>query len=69
MKIDTQKNLKDIVFYMKDNKIICSEITGIMIERHIEVTLNKTFFWVKHEGNRIEQSFLFCTKQELINSL
>lgn len=69
MKIDMQKNLNDIVFYMKDNKIICSEITGVMIERHIEVTLNKTFFWVKDEGNRIEQSFLFCTKQELINSL
>jgi len=69
MKIDTKKNLKDIVFYMKNNKIICSEITGVMIERHVEVTLNKTFYWVKDEGNRIESNFLFCTKQELINSL
>lgn len=54
---------------MKNNRVECSEITGVMVERHIEVTHNKTFYWLKDEQNRIDSSFLFSTKEKLINSL
>ena len=69
MKIDTKMNLTDEVYYMKDNKILKSIITGVLVEKYLEVTHNKTNYYLKDESNKFDTGKLFLTKEELIKSL
>jgi len=68
MIIDTRNDLGDVVYFMINNKIERSIITGVMIERHSECSYNKTFYFLK-DYPTMESILLFSSKEELIKHL
>lgn len=64
MILETKFNLRDIVFYIKDNKIKNSEVLGISIYKdkcnhRTKYTLN-----VAHTTIELFESLLYSTKEE-----
>lgn len=73
MKIDTDFNVYDTVFFMKENKVQESTIVAIEAREQIKDTSLQTIntyitYYVNDEG-RMLVGDLFTTKQELLNSL
>ena len=66
MEVSSKFNIGDKVYFIADNKVQKSDITGVSIsvnggETKVEYTL--------HFDSTIDESLVFATKEELIKSL
>lgn len=66
MKVSSKFNIGDKVYFITDNKVQRSDITGVSIsvlggETKVEYTL--------HFDSTIDENLVFATKEELIKSL
>ncbi len=66
-KIITEHDVNDVMFFMKDNKIVSSKIKAIFITIK-EDSVNITNY-VYGESKEYNSSELFKTKESLINTL
>ena len=72
MTIQTKFNVGDEAFFMEDNKVVVSTVTGITIYVAEEGTfctpVVRTFYSLVRYSS-VEDKILFTTKQELLESL
>lgn len=67
MEVKTKFDIGDIVFLISNNKVSSQKVTGLAIDVEdgkVEVSYSLTF-----SESKIDESKLFKTKEELINSL
>ncbi len=67
MEVKTKFNIGDIVFLISNNKVSSQKVTGLAIDVEdgkVEVSYSLTF-----SESKVDESKLFKTKEELINSL
>ena len=67
MVVKTKYDIGDQVWYMSDNKINESDVTGLNI--CIDKTGKLNIEYTLHFNDKIAEPFLFGTKDELIESL
>lgn len=67
MEVKTKFDIGDIVFLISNNKVSSQKVTGLAIDVEdgkVEVSYSLTF-----SESKVDESKLFKTKEELINSL
>lgn len=67
MVVKTKYDIGDQVWYMSDNKINESDVTGLNI--CIDKTGHLNIEYTLHFNEKVAEPFLFRTKDELIESL
>ena len=76
MKIETKFNLRDVVWFMKDNKATAATISSVKVfqcgtnQDSIQYTaekLNHSVSWLDYE--HLHEDDLFVTKDDLLSSL
>lgn len=73
IKIETDFNVGDKVFFMQNNSIKSSVITGIFVDgfnAHLTDYEIKVSYWLRDMGSdRIFPGYLFLSKENLIKTL
>lgn len=65
MKIETKLKIGDTCWSLKDNKVVESDITEI----NINVEMDRTIIAYRVKDDWFDESLLFATKSELLESL
>lgn len=71
MRIDIERNIGDIVFYMKNNEVVRSKISGIFTSNTDRPAYNKIEYSLSSENDkdRFEESKFYSSKEELLKTL
>lgn len=71
MKIDTKRNIGDVVYYMKNNVVISSKITGIYTYNTDKPAYDRIDYSLSNENDndRYEDKKFFSSKEELLKTL
>ena len=71
MRIDTERNIGDIVFYMKNNEVVRSKISGIFTSNTDRPAYNKIEYSLSAENDkdRYNEFQFYSSKEELLKTL
>lgn len=71
MNIKTRFGLEDEVFYMAENKVVCSIITqiSVYVENNQFAVQTINVFYTLLDGTNMSGKGLFATKKDLLESL
>jgi len=71
MKIDTKRNIGEVVYYMKNNVVVNSKITGIYTYNTNKPAYDKIEYNLSDENDkdRYEESEFYSSKEELLKTL
>lgn len=71
MKIDTKRNIGDVVYYMKNNRIETSKITGIFTYNTDKPAYDRVEYSLSTENDkdRYEENKFYSSKEELLKTL
>ena len=67
MVIETKFNIKDTVYFMKDNKVLSNRIRHLHIE--VNTTIPKIRYTIEDQRDFILEHLLFNSKEDLLESL
>lgn len=71
MKIDTKRNIGDVVYYMKNNVIVMSKITGIFTYNTDKPAYDKIEYSLSEENDKdkYEDIKFYSSKDDLLKTL
>lgn len=75
MEIITKYNIGDKVYFMEDNKVVCDNITIIIITITSPLSVDKVKYYFTERNNPIDyermrfQNQLFTNKEDLLKTL
>jgi len=71
MIIDTKRNIGDVVYYMKNNKVETSKITGVFTYNTNKPAYDRVEYSLSNENDkdRFEETKFYSSKEELLKTL